>query len=154
MGIAPCRRADLIGEDRGGPGRDRADRPLRQGKATKTWKKTFGHHPLLGFVDHGDGGTGEPVTGLLRAGNTGSNTAIYHLAVLDEALAQIPATCVNPTTPAGTRCWCAPTPQAQPITPSPNASTTWGWPGPGRGAIARVAAQLGIHPELRDPPAV
>ncbi|RPK77793.1 hypothetical protein EES42_00885 [Streptomyces sp. ADI95-17] len=23
--------------------------------ATATWKKTFGHHPLMGFVDHGSG---------------------------------------------------------------------------------------------------
>jgi hypothetical protein len=59
-------------------------------KATKTWKKTFGHHPLLGFVDHGDGGTGEPVAGLLRAGSAGSNTAKDHIVVLDDALAQIP----------------------------------------------------------------
>ncbi|GAA3367099.1 IS1380 family transposase [Streptomyces antimycoticus] len=36
--------------------------------ATATWKKTFGHHPLLGFVDHGSGGSGEPVAGLLRTG--------------------------------------------------------------------------------------
>ncbi|OKI01396.1 transposase [Streptomyces sp. CB02923] len=28
--------------------------------ATATWKKTFGHHPLTGFVDHGRGGSGEP----------------------------------------------------------------------------------------------
>lgn len=27
-----------------------------------TWK-TYGHHPLMGFVDHGRGGTREPVTG-------------------------------------------------------------------------------------------
>jgi hypothetical protein len=60
-------------------------------KATKTWKKTFGHHPLLGFVDHGEGGTGEPVAGLLRVGSAGSNTAEDHIQVLDEALAQIPA---------------------------------------------------------------
>ena len=26
--------------------------------ATRTWKKTFGHHPLLSFVDHGAGGAG------------------------------------------------------------------------------------------------
>ncbi|MGI5507593.1 transposase [Streptomyces sp. CA-106131] len=40
--------------------------------ATATWKKTFGHHPLMGFVDHGSGGSGEPVVGLLRPGNAGS----------------------------------------------------------------------------------
>lgn len=59
--------------------------------AAKTWKKTFGFHPLLVFCDHGDGGTGEPVAGLLRRGNAGSNTAADHLTVLDDALAQIPA---------------------------------------------------------------
>jgi hypothetical protein len=58
--------------------------------ATKTWKKTFGHHPLLAFVDHGEGGTGEPVAGLLRRGSAGSNTAQDHVRVLDDALAQIP----------------------------------------------------------------
>ncbi|WP_267885244.1 transposase [Streptomyces sp. NRRL F-525] len=34
--------------------------------AAATWKKTFGHHRLVGFVDHGRGGSGEPVAGLLR----------------------------------------------------------------------------------------
>ncbi len=58
--------------------------------ATKTWKKTFGHHPLLAFVDHGEGGTGEPVAGLLRRGSAGSNTATDHIQVLDDALTQIP----------------------------------------------------------------
>lgn len=32
--------------------------------ATATWKKTFGHHPLMAFVDHGSGGSGEPVAAL------------------------------------------------------------------------------------------
>lgn len=59
--------------------------------AAKTWKKTFGFHPLLVFCDHGDSGTGEPVAGLFRRGNAGSNTAADHLVVLDDALAQIPA---------------------------------------------------------------
>ncbi|MFE3901709.1 hypothetical protein ACFXPY_15510 [Streptomyces sp. NPDC059153] len=26
--------------------------------ANATWKKSFGHHPLMGFVDHGRGGSG------------------------------------------------------------------------------------------------
>jgi DDE family transposase len=60
-------------------------------QASRTWKKTFGHHPLLGFVDHGVGGTGEPVAELLRPGNAGSNTATDHITVLDAALAQLPA---------------------------------------------------------------
>lgn len=59
-------------------------------EATKTWKKTFGYHPLLAFIDHGDKGTGEPAAGLLRPGRAGSNTAADHLTVLDQAIAQLP----------------------------------------------------------------
>ncbi|MFB7957842.1 IS1380 family transposase [Streptomyces sp. NPDC056045] len=58
--------------------------------AAATWKKTFGHHPLFAFVDHGPGGSGEPVAGLLRPGNAGSNTASDHIAVAQQALAQLP----------------------------------------------------------------
>jgi hypothetical protein len=58
--------------------------------AAPTWKKTFGHHPLLGFVDHGATGSGEPVAGLLRPGNAGSNTAADHIAAAKLALAQLP----------------------------------------------------------------
>jgi hypothetical protein len=54
--------------------------------AAKTWKKTYGFHPLLAFLD----ATGEALAGLLRPGNSGSNTAADHIAVLDLALAQIP----------------------------------------------------------------
>jgi hypothetical protein len=42
--------------------------------AAATWKRTFGRHPLVTFVDHGREGSGEPVAGLLRPGNAGSNT--------------------------------------------------------------------------------
>jgi hypothetical protein len=58
--------------------------------AAATWKKTFGHHPLTGFVDHGRSGSGEPVVGLLRPGNAGSNTAADHSDVTKPALAQLP----------------------------------------------------------------
>ncbi|WP_030299570.1 IS1380 family transposase [Streptomyces katrae] len=58
--------------------------------AAATWKKTFGHHPLMGFVDHGRGGSGEPVVGLLRPGNAGSNTAADHIEATALALAQLP----------------------------------------------------------------
>lgn len=58
--------------------------------AAATWKRTFGHHPIMGFVDHGAGGAGEPVAGLLRAGNTGSNTAADHITATRLALAQLP----------------------------------------------------------------
>ncbi|GEC03455.1 hypothetical protein SSP24_11100 [Streptomyces spinoverrucosus] len=44
----------------------------------------------MGFVDHGHGGTGEPVAALLRPGNAGSNTAADHITVTRLALAQQP----------------------------------------------------------------
>lgn len=58
--------------------------------AAPTWKRTWGHHPLMAFVDHGQGGTGEPVAGLLRPGNAGSNTAADHITTTQLALAQLP----------------------------------------------------------------
>ncbi|MFJ6216127.1 IS1380 family transposase [Streptomyces sp. NPDC092296] len=58
--------------------------------AAPTWKKTYGHHPLMGFVDHGPGGTGEAVAALLRPGNAGSNTAADHISAARLALAQLP----------------------------------------------------------------
>ena len=58
--------------------------------AAATWKKIYGHHPLTAFVDHGPGGTGEPVAGLLRPGNAGSNAAAEHIATARLALAQLP----------------------------------------------------------------
>ncbi|MER5992783.1 IS1380 family transposase [Streptomyces viridosporus] len=58
--------------------------------AAPTWKRTYGHHPLMGFVDHGQGGTGEPVAALLRPGNAGSNTAADHITATRLALVQLP----------------------------------------------------------------
>lgn len=55
------------------------------------YKRGFGFHPLCAFVDHGDGGTGEPVAILLRPGNAGSNTATDHISVVKDALAQLPS---------------------------------------------------------------
>lgn len=54
--------------------------------ATPTWKKTFGYHPILCFLDN----TNEALAGILRPGRAGSNTAADHITVLDQALAQIP----------------------------------------------------------------
>jgi len=50
----------------------------------------FGHHPLWSFCDHGPTGSGEPLSQLLRPGNAGSNTAEDHIAVIREALRQLP----------------------------------------------------------------
>ncbi len=58
--------------------------------AAATWKKTYGHHPLTAFLDHGSGGTGEPVAALLRPGNAGSNTAADHITATRLTLAQLP----------------------------------------------------------------
>ncbi|GAA5117063.1 IS1380 family transposase [Haloechinothrix salitolerans] len=60
--------------------------------AAPTYKKSFGFHPLLGFVDHGDDGTGEPLGWLLRPGNAGANTAADHITVVAECLRQLPFT--------------------------------------------------------------
>jgi hypothetical protein len=58
--------------------------------AAPTFKRGFGFHPLVAFVDHGADGTGEPVGMLLRPGNAGSNTAADHLTVIRDALRQLP----------------------------------------------------------------
>ena len=51
-----------------------------------TFKGTFGHHPLAAWCDN----TGESLALRLRPGNAGSNTAVDHIEVLDEAIAQLP----------------------------------------------------------------
>ena len=58
--------------------------------AAATWKRTFGFHPLLCFLDRPDIAGGEALAGLLRKGNAGSNTAADHIRVLDMALAGLP----------------------------------------------------------------
>ena len=55
-------------------------------QAAATFKHSFGYHPILAFLDN----SGEFLAGLLRPGNAGANTAIDHITVLDQALAQIP----------------------------------------------------------------
>lgn len=54
--------------------------------AAPTWKRGFGFHPLLAYLD----ATGEALAGVLRPGNAGSGTAADHVAVLADALAQLP----------------------------------------------------------------
>ena len=58
--------------------------------ATPNFKRGFGFHPMLAFVDHGAGGTGEPLAGMLRPGRANANDAADQIAVLDAALAQLP----------------------------------------------------------------
>ena len=56
-------------------------------QASPTFKKTFGFHPLGVWCDN----TGEFLTGQLRTGRAGSNTATDHITVLTEAIGQVPA---------------------------------------------------------------
>ena len=59
--------------------------------AEPTFKRGFGFAPLLAFVDHGPGGGGECLAGLLRPGKATANNAADHITVLTDALAQLPA---------------------------------------------------------------
>jgi hypothetical protein len=59
-------------------------------QAAPTWKKTYGHHPLTVFADHGPESSGEPLAFLLRAGNAGSDTAADHIEATRLGLAQLP----------------------------------------------------------------
>jgi hypothetical protein len=59
-------------------------------QAAPTWKRGFGFHPLLAYLD----ATGEALAGVLRPGNAGSGTASDHVRVLADALAQLP---IDPT---------------------------------------------------------
>ena len=56
-------------------------------QAAGNYKGGYGFHPLQVYLDE----TREALGGLLRPGNAGSNTADDHKAVIDRALAQIPA---------------------------------------------------------------
>jgi Transposase DDE domain group 1 len=58
--------------------------------ASPTFKRTFGFHPVLAFVDHGAEGTGEPLAALLREGRANANNAADQIALVDAALAQLP----------------------------------------------------------------
>jgi hypothetical protein len=63
--------------------------------AAKTWKKTFGFHPLLAYLDRPDVAGGEALAGILRPGKAGSNTATDHVEILTMALGSLPA-CARP----------------------------------------------------------
>lgn len=54
--------------------------------AAPTYKRTFGHHPLLAMCAETD----EVLAGMLRPGNAGANCAQDHVVVLAEAISQLP----------------------------------------------------------------
>jgi hypothetical protein len=55
-------------------------------EAAGTFKGTWGHHSLTAWCDN----TSESLAFRLRPGNAGSNTAVDHIQVLDEAITQLP----------------------------------------------------------------
>ena len=55
--------------------------------AAGNFKGGYGFHPLLAFCDN----TGELLAVIPRKGNAGSNTASDHIAIIDAAIAAIPA---------------------------------------------------------------
>ncbi|WP_208622341.1 transposase, partial [Mycobacterium gastri] len=55
--------------------------------AAGNFKGGYGFHPLLAWCDN----TGELLAVITRAGNAGSNTAADHIAIIDAAIAAIPA---------------------------------------------------------------
>ncbi len=54
--------------------------------AAPTYKRTYGHHPLLAMCAETD----EVLAGMLRPGNAGANCAEDHVVVLAEAIDQLP----------------------------------------------------------------
>jgi Transposase DDE domain group 1 len=58
--------------------------------AASTWKKSFGFHPLLAYLDRPDVSGGEGLAAILRPGNAGSNTTADHVQILAMALAALP----------------------------------------------------------------
>ncbi len=118
--------------------------------AAATWKKTWGHHSLLVFLDRPEIAGGEALAGLLRAGNAGSNTAADHITVLGWALESLPAAYrPNPTILARQRFWCAPIPPVPPTRSPPRAAPSgWGSPSatpstPGCGRRGRSSTRTG-----------
>jgi Transposase DDE domain group 1 len=55
--------------------------------AAGTFKGGYGFHPLMAYCDE----TSDALAAILRPGNAGSNTAGDHVAVIQDALAQVPA---------------------------------------------------------------
>ena len=92
--------------------------------AAGTYKRTFGFHPLLAYLDRGPA-PGEPLAGLLRPGNAPAGGADDLIELVDLALAQLPAARAG-------RCWSAAT------APGPAPSS------PGTCVTTRVGFSLGM----------
>lgn len=57
--------------------------------AGKTYKRTWGFHPMTAWLDRGDG-TGEALAGRLRPGNAAANSTADQTAIFQAAVAQLP----------------------------------------------------------------
>jgi hypothetical protein len=57
--------------------------------AGKTYKRTWGFHPMTAWLDRGDG-TGEALAGRLRPGNAAANSTVDQIGIFEAALAQLP----------------------------------------------------------------
>jgi hypothetical protein len=86
--------------------------------AGKTYKRTWGHHPLNAYLDRGDG-HGESLAGKLRPGNAGANNAKDHIS----GVRHWPAPSC-PNYPGVCHGWCGPTPPERPTTSS-TMSSPW-----------------------------
>jgi hypothetical protein len=61
--------------------------------AAGNYKGGYGFHPLMAYCEETD----EALAAILRPGNAGSNTAADHVAVVEDALAQVPAEHIEDT---------------------------------------------------------
>ena len=84
--------------------------------AAPTWKRTFGFHPLLCFLDRPDVAGGEALAGLLRPGNAGSNTAADHWSCSIRRWRRCPnRPGPDPEIRRGRGCWRGRTPPVPPM---------------------------------------
>src|SRR5512135_2755246 len=68
-----------------------SDRPFREGRRDPNVQTHLWARQLLAYLDHGEGGTAEPLAVMLRPGRATANNAANNIAVLYDALAQLPA---------------------------------------------------------------
>ena len=94
--------------------------------AAKTWKRTFGFHPLLAFLDRPEVSGGEALAGLLRSGNAAATRPRIMSRCSSRPSKRYPST-PGPGPVIQTRCgwWPARTPPAPP-TPSRKPAATAG----------------------------
>ena len=98
-----CARAFALGARPAGPLVIDIDATLISAHSDKdgtggTYKGGFGFHPLLAYLDCPDGAGGMALAGRLRPGNAGANDARDHIAVLADALEQLPREVVEAET--------------------------------------------------------